>query len=335
MLNNEKQFSAQCRRVLVTGATGYVGRNLTRTLVEQNFFVRILLRDPSRTEAPAGAEVFQGVLLDPSSLSGIEEGIDCVVHCAALLGKWNTNKARMYQVNVSGSLHLLDRFAGRPFKQFIHLSAGGVTGPAAQRRIDETHHCRPSTTYEQTKYLAEQKVLGLSGQKNIPALVLRPAFVYGPGDPHKLPLFKAIQQGRFVLIGNGQSVISPVYIDDLIKAILLALDKGRPGEIYIIGGRQPVTKQKLINTIADALGVKRPRIKIPRRPAWICAMVLEHLGRVFRFEPILTRSRVSMMADNFGYSIQKAMAELGYKPEIDLAVGIARTIKNYAHKGWL
>jgi len=335
MLNHEKQFPPQCRRVLVTGATGYVGRNLTRALVEQNFFVRILLRDPSRLEAPAGAEVFQGDLLDPSSLSGIEEGIDGVVHCAGLLGKWNTNKTRLYQVNVCGSLQLLKRFAGRPLKQFIHLSAGGVTGPVAERCVDETHHCRPSTAYEQTKYLAEQNVLKQSQKKNIPALVLRPTFVYGPDDPHKLPLFKAIRQRKFVLIGNGQSVISPVYIDDLIKGILLALEKGRPGQIYIIGGRQPVTKQKLVYTIADALGTDRPQINIPRRPAWICAMVLEHLGRIFRFEPVLTRSRVSMMADNFGYSIQKATQELDYKPEIDLTHGIARTIIDYTDKGWL
>ena len=133
-------------------------------------------------------------------------------------------------------------------------------------------------------------------------------------DPHKLALFKAIKKGRYAFIGSGESVNHPVYIDDLISGILLAVENGKRGEIYIVGGERPVTKMELVNTIADALGVKRPKMRIPHRLAWPAASILEFFGRTFHFEPILTRARVMMMADNFGYSIKKSKTDLHYKP---------------------
>ena len=113
------------------------------------------------------------------------------------------------------------------------------------------------------------------------------------------------------------------------------IDRGRVGEIYIIGGERPVTKRELVDTIADTLGVKRPGIRIPRWVAAIAAWKLEVLGRLLRFEPILTRSRVMMMADNFGYSIAKARNELGYVPQTDLDEGIAATVRSYREAGLL
>ncbi len=139
----------------------------------------------------------------------------------------------------------------------------------------------------------------------------------------------------FVFIGNGRSVSSPVYIDDLINGILLATENGRNGQIYILGGEKPVTKQELINAIADRLGIGHSKIKIPRWFGWLSALGVEYLGRIFHFEPILTRTRVSMMADNFGYSIQKAKKELGYKPQTGLRNGIAKTVTYYLENGLL
>ena len=126
-----------------------------------------------------------------------------------------------------------------------------------------------------------------------------------------------------------------MFVQDLVSGIRLVIDKGRAGEVYIIGGERPVTKRELVDTIADALGVKRPAIRIPRWLAVIAAWKLEVLGRMLRFEPILTRSRVMMMADNFGYSIAKARDELGYAPQTDLGEGIATTVRSYREAGLL
>ena len=205
----------------------------------------------------------------------------------------------------------------------------GVTGPLYGVVADECYRCQPATVYEKSKLLGEQDALALSSEFGIPLIVVRPTFTYGPGDLHKLGLFRAIKNGKFVFIGSGTSVNHPVYIDDVVSGIRLALEKGRGGELYILGGDRPVSKKELVYTIADALSVKRPYFAVPRWSAQIGAVCFELLGKTFGFEPILTHSKVSILSDDFGYSIAKARNELGYLPKTDLTLGVSRTVQYY------
>jgi nucleoside-diphosphate-sugar epimerase len=241
----------------------------------------------------------------------------------------------LHAVNVRGAVNLLERFRDSGVRRYLHLSAGGVTGPLRQQAVDETHPCRPATDYERTKLMAEQEILERSALWEIPATVVRPTFTYGPGDPHKLALFRAVKRGRYVFVGGGESVNHPAYVEDVVAGILLAVERGRTGEVYIVGGEEPVTKRELVYAIADALGVKRPRWNLPKWFAVISAWKLEVLGWIFGFEPILTRSRVMMMADNFGYSIAKARDQLGYAPRTGLREGIEKTVRSYREAGLL
>jgi nucleoside-diphosphate-sugar epimerase len=327
--------SGEKGKALVTGATGFIGGNLVRALREAGYTVRALVRDPARADLSEDVELFTGDLLRPDSLTGVERDVNVVVHCAGILGKWGTPAAALHDVNVRGSVELLERFRNADLRRFVHLSAGGVTGPLARRSVDETYACKPATAYERTKWLAEREILERSSRWSIPALVVRPTFTYGPGDPHKIALFRAVKRGRYVFIGGGESVNHPVFVDDVVRGILLAVERGRPGQVYIIGGERPVTKRELVHTVADALGVKRPAWNIPKWFAVISAWKLELLGWLFRFEPILTRSRVMMMADNFGYSIAKAREELGYAPRTGLREGIEATVRSYLDAGLL
>jgi nucleoside-diphosphate-sugar epimerase len=335
MVNTTRRTGDSPRRLLVTGATGFIGRKLVRTALREGFAVRALVRDPTGASGLGRADLFAGDLVEPDSLDGVEAGVDAVVHCAGILGKWGMDEAVLHAVNVQGSLNLLNRFAGCAISRFIHLSAGGVTGPVRKGVVDETYVCQPATAYERTKLLGEQKVLAGAAGLGVPATVVRPTFTYGPGDPHKLALFRAVKRGRFAFIGSGRSVVHPVFADDLIAGIMLALDRARYGEVYIIGGDRPVTKRELVHAIADTLGVDRPALRIPRWVASPTAAVLEGTGRLLGFEPILTRSRIMMMADNFGYSIDKARRELGYAPQTCLSDGIRQTVIAYEEAGLL
>ena len=162
------------RKVLVTGATGFVGGYLVRALCEAGYVVRALVRNEAQAPAATGVELYVGDLLRPDSLVGIEQGVEVVVHCASILGKWGTPKTLLHDVNVRGSVNLLKRFEGIPLRRYVHLSAGGVTGPVKQGFVDETYVCKPATGYERTKLLAERKVLELSARMGIPATVAAP-----------------------------------------------------------------------------------------------------------------------------------------------------------------
>jgi len=323
------------RRALVTGATGFIGRALVAALRERGIAVRVLARDPARAAELAGVEVHAGDLTRPESLAGIERDVDLVFHAASLLGKWGSDERLLRQVNVDGALALLERFAGLALGRYVHLSAGGVTGPLPAGPVDETYACRPATPYERTKHEAERRVLARSCELGLPGLVVRPTFTYGPGDPHKLALFRAIRRGRYAFVGGGRSVNHPVYLDDLVAGLLLAAERGRPGEVYIVGGKRPVSKREFAHTVAVALGVRPPWIDLPRPAARALAAALELAGRGLGFEPVLTRSRFMIMADDFGYSIDKARRELGYEPHVELVEGIRRTVEAYRRAGVL
>ena len=150
-------------------------------------------------------------------------------------------------------------------------------------------------------------------ERKLPITVARPTFTYGVDDPHKLPLFRSIRKRRFIFIGNGNSTNHPVYIDDLIEGIMLLLERRPVGDVFIIGGPRPVTKMELVNIIGEELGVKTDFLHLPRWIADPAALSMLYLAKIIGFDPLLTPSRVSMMADNWGYSIHKAKTELEEK----------------------
>lgn len=325
-------------KVLVTGATGFIGLHLVKTLVKNGHRVRCLVRktsDVSELKKLKNIEFFYGDIADQRTLNGINEDISAVFNVAGLLGKWNSTDQDLAPVNVGGVKNLIEEFKNSKIKKFIHFSAGGVTGPVKGGLTDENYPCRPSTPYERTKYEGEKIALELGKKYNLPVVVIRPTFTYGPGDPHKLSLFKLAKAGFFVFVGNGESLNHPVFIDDLIQGALLAFERGKPREVYIIGGERPVSKKELINTIAKFLNTKLKAIHIPYYLANIAALMMEAGAKILRFEPILTKSRVSMMGNNWGCDISKAMRELGYDPKVSLGEGIRRTIGWYRNHNWL
>lgn len=322
--------------VLLTGATGFIGSWVLRELLAKDYHVRVLLRNPSAELLKDNRiEHYIGDIRDADSLQGIEKNIDWAIHCAAMLGKWGDDDADLFRTNVEGSLNLFKQFSNTGLEKFIYLSAGGVTGPLNGKIGNENSICKPATAYEKSKREAEKKLAKLSKQLDLPLLIVRPTFTYGPTDKHKSPLFVAVKKARFAFIGSGKTLLSPVYITDLVDGLFLALKEGQDGETYIISGEQAVSKQQLIYCIADELGVSRPVIKIPYFIAWNIAIIMESLGKKFNFQPVITCSKVMMMGDDFSYSIDKAKKELNYLPRVSLKQGIKNTVAYYRKQGWL
>ena len=323
--------------ILITGSTGYIGGTLAEYYISKKKKVRLLVRDEGRLPSllKKTCQIAIGDITCPETLINPVNGMDALIHTAGLLGHWRNTYQQLYNVNVEGSENIIKAAYAAGIKRIIHLSAGGVTGPVGPHPADETFQPAPITPYEKTKWEGEQKVLEFAHQKDLNLLVLRPTFTYGPGDPHKLKLFKAVKNNKFIFIGNRNSTTHPVYIKDLINGIDLGLKSDFKQKAYIIGGEKPVTKRELLDGIADALGVSRPKIKLPITVAQAMASVCEMSATILKFNPPLTHSRVLALSRNWGYSISKARTELGYAPQVGLSEGLSKTVIWYEDMRWL
>jgi nucleoside-diphosphate-sugar epimerase len=324
-------------KLLITGATGFIGFKLAEFYTRRGMSLRLLVRDPARLhpELTKCCEIIIGDLTQPESLTPALRGVDSVIHAAGMLGHWGMTYQQLWEINVIGSENLVQAACRERVSRFIHLSAGGVTGPVESNPADETFPPRPRTDYERSKWEGEQRVLEIAADHNFNLLVVRPTFTYGPGDPHKLELFRAVQKGRFAFVGRGLSTVSPVFIDDLIKGIDLALGSDLRLTSVILAGDRPVTKRELIWGIADTLEVKRPRLMIPAGLAMLAAYLCEFGAGILKFKSPLTASRVLALSRHWGYSIEKADLMLGYQPGMDLARGLQLTVGWYREQGWL
>ncbi len=309
-------------RSLVTGATGFIGGRIVRALVERGDRVRALVRDPPRAGelAALGVEVAAGDLTDKASLAPAVEGVDRVFHAAGLVGEW-LDRGQAVEVNVGGTGHLLEAATDAGVARAVHVSSLSVLGTVHHRGTDESAPYLPGDPYTDTKIASEQ----IARTFDI-AAVIRPGFVYGPGDRTVLaPMVARILEGKFVFVGEGSKEMNTVYVDDVVQAALLAADApDAAGQVYNVTDGRNTTIREFANFIADALGVPRPTRQLPVPLAKGATGVLETLARAARAKtsPPLNRSRLRFLYFNQRYSIEKARRELGYEPRLSYREGL-------------
>ena len=320
-------------KILVIGATGFIGKHLVKELVNKSHKVRCLIRKTSRKEdinylKKLNIELFFGDLTNKKSLKGICRGIDIVYHLTGVLGGFNVSEKLMFDINVKGTENILNESKKSKVKKFIFCSSAGVLGPIVSG--DESSLHNPSNFYEKTKVEAEKMVL----KSKLNYIIIRPEFVYGPMDNHVLPLFKVIRDKKFFIIGDENSLLHPTYVEDLTQAFIKCLDPKIKNEGYIIAGEKAIIIKELYKLIAKKLNVKTNKILIPKFIAIIFAFILENSAKIFKFNPIITRSRVKFFTENRAFNTSKARKEIGYKP-IKLEKGVEKTIKWYKQRGYL
>ena len=333
--------------VAITGATGFLGRALTRRLLDEGHTVRALARPTTdRSGFPAeGVEWVAGDLDDPDSLRALIDGADHIIHAAGMLGEFGVSEETYQRVNAEGTRNVLAATAaaladGRlgPNARLLHVGSAGVLGPIRGRPdgclFDETMPLAPSNAYERSKALAESyaREFALAG---LPAVIARPEFVYGPGDLHVLGLFRAVQRGVFFYIGSGRNHCHPTFIDDAVDGMLACLERGRAGQAYQIAGPRSVSFRELAGTMAAELGVAPPRLRLPRALALLGAAGLEVVGNAIGRAIPLSRTGVAFFSEDRRFTSAKAERELGYRPRVDLREGIAKTVAWYRNEGLL
>jgi len=319
-------------RVLLTGATGFVGRAVLEGLERRSVALRLLVRDPARIPPGRGWEIHPGDLCRPSTLAGACRGVDAVVHLAGLVDAWRRGDFR--RVNQAGTAALAGEAARQaPGLRWIQVSSLAATGPGDPVRDGDPAH--PVSEYGRSKGAGEA-ALEEAGLEN--RVVLRPCAVYGPGDRAFLPFFQAIQRGMPIPIpGRGAQRLSLLHVADLADAILAALDSAvRPPVPLHLGPPGPVTVGELLGLIGEILG-RRPRIlPFPGPLAWGAATLATPLRRLTGRPAFFSLDKMhEILAPAWCCESTGAERFLDWRTQRDLPAGLLGTVQQYRLDGLL
>ena len=312
---------------LVTGASGFIGSAVARTLAARHHELRLLVRPTSDRRNLAGldAEIVTGDLTDPSSLARAAAGCRYVLHLAADYRFWVPDPDAMLRANVDGAVAMVRAAAMAGAEHIVHCSSVAALGQIGDGTLaDEatpTNQADFVGIYKRSKYLAETAVLELARREGVPVVVVNPAAPVGPRDIKPTPTGKMIRDaasGRVpAYIDTGLNI---VHVDDVAEGHVLALEKGRVGERYVLGGENMLLKD-ILALVADVVHRRPPSIRLPEAVVWPAAFVMEKLAKVTGITPMMTRDHLKMARKKMFYSSAKATAELGYHPRpVRLAV---------------
>ncbi len=324
--------------IFITGATGFLGQDLTRNLLSAGNSIRILARSAERAKplCDQGAELFEGEITDRRVLNAALQGCDLVFHVAGKLYDPSEPVSEYYRIHEAGTQALLECCqAESSLKRLIHVSTTGVLGVTGDQPLSEDARPAPTNVYEDSKWKAELLVRQAI-QSGFPAVIVRPGLVYGPGDLHLLGFFKTIKRGLFRPIGSQPAWLHPIYIDDMTAAIMLcSRTEGAIGDCFHIAGKKPVTIEELACEIAISLGKPQPSGRMPYALARAAAFIGDLLPPKWKARAPLTSSRLDFLTHSRVYDISKAHRLLGFTPAVDLPIGLLQTIAWYRQHGYL
>jgi dihydroflavonol-4-reductase len=304
---------------LITGATGFVGSAVARVLARRGHALRLLARPSSDRRNLEGldAEIISGDLTDAASLGRAAARCRYVVHVAADYRIWVRDPAEMMRTNVEGSVAMIRAAAEAGAERIVHCSSVAALGQIGDGTpADEntpTNEADFVGVYKRSKYRAERAVLELAERDKLPVVVVNPAAPVGPRDIKPTPTGKMVldtARGRVpAYIDTGLNI---VHVDDVAEGHALALERGRIGERYVLGGENLLLKD-VLTLIATLAGQRPPRIRLPEALIWPIAWAMEKTAPLTGIAPMMTTDHLKMARKKMFYSSAKAEAELGYK----------------------
>ncbi|OQX29330.1 MAG: hypothetical protein B0D92_04220 [Spirochaeta sp. LUC14_002_19_P3] len=331
-------------KVLVTGASGFVGGALSSRLLENSIPLRCQYRRGNNTLKQLehrGAELVQTDLSPPlnstpqyqAMLENLVQGVETLYHSAAYVSDWGPKEA-FVRTNFEATRLLFEAAQKAGVKRFIFVSSLAVHGFGRHRGSTEEGPWYPLVShYQSSKKMAEDYILNRS-EKNAPmACVIRPGNVYGPGDTTTtFKIFDAMRKGIMGYIDGGRALTSPIYIDDLLNVLLIAGSRDDiAGEAFNITSGEVISWREYLELAAGALHVRKPSINLPKWIAKLAGHLMNGLWTVARANkgPALTPYRVDMVINDYNFDTSKARTVLGFNAEVSSREGMIKTAESY------
>ena len=325
-------------KILVTGATGFVGGHLAESLVRAGYEVKALARSASDTSMLEGfgIEIVRGDIADSAAVEQAIKGCRVVYHLAAKASHARMSSKQYHVVNVQGTDNVARASIKAGVERLVYCSSGGVYGTIKSPPVDEDTNPHPNSFYRASKLLGEHAVRAYQEKKGLPVVIARIASVMGPRSiSNWLGLFRAIATRRLRIIGMGQNHCHPGYISDIVDGMRRCGERrGVEGQCYVIAGKEPVTITQLVGMIAQALDIPAPRARLPIAPFRAFHQLAQAVYR--RFDVELPHSgRYELFLSDTMFSTSKAQRELGYCPTLSASEAIDRTAQWYREHGFL
>jgi len=325
-------------KTFVTGATGFIGASIVRELLRDGREVRALVRAGSDTSNLAGLDVehWRGDLLDRASLQQGLKGCDLLYHAAADYRLWTRDPAEMYRINVEGTSAILEAALENGLSRVVYTSSVGTLGnPGDGKPGSES---TPVTLadmvghYKKSKFLAERAAESFVG-RGLPLVIVNPSTPVGPMDIKPTPTGRIIvdflKRKMPAYLDTGLNIIA---VEDCARAHILAGQRGRIGEKYILGNTN-LTLRDIFCLLAEITGLSAPKVRLPYLPILLAAYVNEGIARVTGREPLIPLAGVQMAAKFMYFDSSKAVRELGL-PQTPVREALERAVEWFRKSGY-
>ena len=322
-MGSKQRISAAARptTIFVTGGTGFIGTKLINALVAKGHTVHCLARSTSNKEGLNHERIkfVRGDILDRESLRKGMEGCAQVYHLAAYAKNWAKDKAEFFRLNVDGMQNVFDAAKATKVKHIVWTSTSVTMGPSRPGELTDELQPRITpryfTEYEESKALAEESALEQS-EKGLPVVIVNPTRVYGPGkmtEGNSVGLMiDQYDRGKLpILLNQGMNIGNYVLVDDLVKGHILAMEKGRIGERYILGGEN-ISLKGFFELVDEVSGKRHVQVNLPPTVGLAYGTTLRKAAEWFGMYPQITTGWVETFLQNWAFTSAKAQRELGY-----------------------